>query len=70
MFELQSSATPAKRSLLSWLGAACVFSALYFVVRTPGYSPMSMLLVIGGNILITVDARQKKEAQLTHLLPQ
>ncbi len=31
---------------------------------------MSMLLVIGGNILITVDARQKKEAQLTHLLPQ
>jgi membrane-bound ClpP family serine protease len=70
MFELSASPIRPKRSFLSWVGAACVLTALYFTLSADGYSPIAMLLIIAGNILVMVDARQKKEPQLPHLLPQ
>ena len=70
MFELVQPVAPRKRSLFSWLGAACILSALLFTIASNGYNPIEMLLIIGGNILVIVDARQKKEHQLPHFLPQ
>jgi hypothetical protein len=40
------------------------------MLSAKSYSVSAMLFIIAGNILVTVDARQKKEPQLPHLLPQ
>ena len=66
---LQSNAHP-KRSFLSWLGAACILAAVYFTVSSNGYHPIAMLLIMGGNILVIVDARQGKKPHLPDLIPQ
>jgi hypothetical protein len=44
--------------------------AFYFLVSSEGFSPLAMLFLIASYILITVDARQKKEPQIPHLLAQ
>jgi len=44
--------------------------AFYFLVSSDGFSPLEMLFLIASYILITVDARQKKERRIPHLLPQ
>jgi len=70
MFELFQSAAPPKRSFLSWLAAACVLSGACVMLSAKSYSSSAMLFIIAGNILVTVEARQKKEPQLPHLQPK
>jgi hypothetical protein len=70
MFELLQAAARPKRTFLSWLGAACVLSGACVMLSAKSYSLSAMPFIIAGNILVTVDARQKKEPQLPHLLPQ
>lgn len=70
MFELLQGTANPKRSLLWWLAAICDLFGLYFIVRAPGYSPVGMLLIIAGGVLLNAEARQKKQIEPPHLLPQ
>jgi hypothetical protein len=40
------------------------------MLSAKSYSSSAMLFIISGNILVTVEARQKKEPQLPHLQPK
>lgn len=64
MFELSASSARPKRSFLSWVGAVCLLAAVYFTLSAHAYSPIATLLIIAGNILVIVDARQKKKIDL------
>ena len=68
MFELSTSSASPKRSFLSWVGAVCVLAAVYFTLSAHAYSPIATLLILAGNILVIVDARQKKKVVLPSLV--
>lgn len=67
MFELSTSAASPKQSVLKGLATGCIFLGVCFMIAARGYSLSGTLFVLAGNILITLDARQKKETKLPRL---